>query len=127
MSLTPAQFMDEYAIRTNTHQFDSVAELIAEDAVYWFNDGSFLGRAAIRQAFEATWAAIQNEIYRIDDVRWLVQDQHSAVCIYTFHWQGQVNNAVVQGSGRGTSVLSSINELWLVVHEHLSPMPPART
>ena len=105
------------------HQFNSVAELIAEDAVYWFNDGSFIGREAIRDAFEATWAYIRNETYQIEDVKWLTQDAHSAVCIYTFRWQGQVNERLVQGSGRGTSVLRKVDESWRVVHEHLSPMP----
>ncbi len=126
MGLTPAQLIEEYALRTNSHQFDAVADLIAEDAVYWFNDGSFVGCEAIRQAFEQTWAPIQNEIYRIEDLLWLAQDQQSAVCIYTFHWQGQVSDQLMHGSGRGTSVLRKVDERWLVVHEHLSPMPPAR-
>lgn len=123
MIRTPAQFLEDYVARTNGHQFAAVAELIAEDAVFWFNDGSFVGRVAIRGAFERTWAAIHDEIYRVDDIQWLVVDDHAAVCAYTFHWQGLIDGRLAQGSGRGTSVLRRTAERWLVVHEHLSPMP----
>lgn len=123
MSQTPAQMMDEYVRRTNTHQFDAVAELIAEDALFWFNDGSFVGHEAIRRAFEATWALIQDESYRVDDVQWLVVDSQAAVCVYTFHWRGMVNGQLAGGLGRGTSVLRLTAGRWQIVHEHLSPMP----
>ena len=125
MSQTPAQLMEEYVLRTNRHRFTSVAELIAEDAVFWFNDGSFVGHGAIRGVFEKTWALIQDEIYRVDDIRWLAVDTHAAVCVYTFHWQGMVNGQLAQGSGRGTSVLRKSAERWQIVHEHLSPIPRA--
>ena len=123
IDLAVMQFMDEYAVRTNTHQFNAVAELIAEDATYWFSDGSFHGLAAIRHAFEETWAFIQNEIYQVRNVEWLVTDEHVAVCIYSFHWQGLVNGQLAQGSGRGTSVLRKTGTQWQVIHEHLSPTP----
>ena len=115
--------MEQYALRTNSHQFAAVAELIAEDAVYWFNDGSFVGLDAIQQAFERTWDYIREEVYEVEDVHWLAQDAKTAVCIYTFRWRGRVNDQSVQGSGRGTSVLRKTGDRWQVVHEHLSPMP----
>ena len=122
--MTPFELMGEYERRTNTHNFDNVAELIAEDAVYWFNDGSFRGRDEIRGAFAKTWNHIQEEKYAIEDVHWLVNDERVAVCIYTFHWEGIVEGRVLAGSGRGTSVLEKREGRWLVVHEHLSHMPP---
>ncbi len=125
MTATPEQLMDEYALRTNTHQFSAVAELIAEDAVYWFNDGSFVGVDAIRQAFEKTWASIRDEIYSVEDVQWIGIDESVAACIYTFRWQGLVDGKTVRGSGRGTTVLRRRDGRWLVVHEHLSPFPKA--
>ncbi|WP_245622299.1 NUDIX domain-containing protein [Devosia epidermidihirudinis] len=44
-----------YGVRINEHRFDSLVELIADDAVFWFSDGSHVGIAAVRRAFEATW------------------------------------------------------------------------
>ena len=96
-------FMEEYSRRTNTHRFDEVAALIAEDAVFWFSDGSYRGLASIRDAFERTWQAIQDEFYAIDDVEWLVVSDQSAVCIYSFHWRGIVKGVPRNGAGRGTS------------------------
>ncbi len=120
MEQTPENFLKEYARRINTHQFDLVAPLIAEEAVFWFTDGSFLGRDSIRRAFEQTWSFIQQETYRIDNIEWIIRDSQSAACIYTFHWQGLVDGMVREGSGRGTSLLHKGSQGWQVMHEHLS-------
>src|SRR5215831_1237522 len=51
---TPTAFLREYERCANTHRFDEVAPLIAEDAIFWCPDGSYQWKEAIRQAFEAT-------------------------------------------------------------------------
>jgi ketosteroid isomerase-like protein len=122
--MTPSEYMHEYEWRTNTHRFEEVEPLIAEKAIFWFNDGSFHGRDAIRQAFEHTWDYIQGERYSIENVQWLVNDHSAAVCVYTFHWQGKVDGHQMEGNGRGTSVLQRVGDRWQVIHEHLSPLPP---
>lgn len=48
--MTPVEFRNELERRTNTHRFEEVAPLLADNAVYWFNNGSFQGKEAIRQA-----------------------------------------------------------------------------
>jgi ketosteroid isomerase-like protein len=116
-------FLEEYERRTNTHQFEEVASLIAEDAVFWFTDGSFRGLEAIQNAFQRTWAVIRDEQYQIVDVEWLSVEPNSAACIYTFRWQGIIDGAIHQGSGRGTSLLRKKGETWQVAHEHLSRFP----
>lgn len=121
--MTPIEFLRELERRTNTHRFEEVAPLLADNAVYWFNDGSFQGKAAIKQAFEKTWAYIQDEHYALENVQWLVNDEHSAVCIYHFRWQGKVEGQFLQGMGRGTGVLQKVDGHWKVIHEHLSSMP----
>jgi ketosteroid isomerase-like protein len=121
--MTAAEFLREYERRTNTHCFENVAPLIANNALFWFNDGSFQGKDAIKQAFENTWAYIQEEQYSIDNVQWLVNEANSAVCTYIFHWQGISDGRKVQGIGRGTSVLRKVDARWQVVHEHLSALP----
>jgi ketosteroid isomerase-like protein len=121
--MTPEEFLHVYEQRTNTHRFEEVAPLIADTAVYWFNDGSFQGKEAIKQAFEKTWKIIQEEHYAIENIQWLVKDQQSAVCIYLFHWQGNVEGQRMQGMGRGTSIVKKVNSQWQVIHEHLSSLP----
>lgn len=121
--MSPQDFMHEYERLTNTHDFANVAPLLADDAVYWFSDGSFEGVAEIRGAFERTWAIIQNERYAISDVRWFWQSDDSAACMYSFSWHGTVDGAPAEGSGRGTSLLRRDAGRWQVVHEHLSLRP----
>jgi ketosteroid isomerase-like protein len=121
-STTPQQCLQEYERRTNTHSFAEVAPLIAGDAVYWFSDGSYRGLDAIQQAFECTWAYIRDERYAIENVHWLGIDEHTATCIYTFHWQGITPNGPAEGSGRGTTIFHKRDGHWQVTHEHLSPL-----
>lgn len=120
---TPDDFMREYAVQTNTHDFEQVAPLIAGGAVYFFSDGSYTSVGDLRAAFERTWATIHDEDYRIEDVRWLARDERIAVCVYRFSWHGVVNGQPRDGVGRGTSVLARSQAGWRVIHEHLSPMP----
>ncbi len=121
--MTPDEFLHAYEQRTNTHDFEQVKPLLDEHAVYWFSDGSFRGTEEIKQAFEKTWDFVREERYAIEQVQWLVRTEESAVCIYTFHWQGLIGGKPEQGVGRGTSVLHKVDGQWKVIHEHLSPMP----
>lgn len=113
-------FLDLYERRTNTHDFEAVREFIDPDAVYWFSDGVHEGIREIQQAFEQTWDAIRDEVYSIEDVRWLTVDGDSASCIYTFHWKGTVDGQVETGSGRGTCIVHRHEGSWKIVQEHLS-------
>ena len=120
---TPADFIREYEQACNTHNFDNVVTLIAPEAVYWFNDGSFHGPDQIRGAFEKTWTAIQDERYALEDVNWIAASDEVAVCVYRFRWQGHAGGQFVSGAGRGTSVLRRDDGHWRVAHEHLSRIP----
>lgn len=116
-------FLAEYIRATNTHRFDEVAPLVDEAAVFWFTSGTYRGLAAIRAAFERTWAMIQEEVYVIEDVEWLAADESSAACLYTYRWRGCIDGVVREGSGRGTTVWRRDGRQWRVVHEHLSAWP----
>lgn len=113
-------FMRQYEEATNRHDFDLLAPLIAEDATYWFTDGSHRGIAAIRAAVSRTFATIQDEVYRITDLEWVALADDFAVCHYQFHWSGTVDGEPASGRGRGTNVLTRRAGTWLMLHEHLS-------
>lgn len=114
------QFLREYEVATNTHDFDQVAPLLNEEAIYWFSDGSYTGINAIRQAFMETWNKIQNEKYQIRNIEWIGIEEKLAVCIYEFHWEGEVDGEKLSGTGRGTNVIGRVNNKWKMLHEHLS-------
>jgi hypothetical protein len=52
--------------------------LIANDATYWFTDGSYRGREEIAGALERTFAAIQNELYEIRELEWFAANDEFA-------------------------------------------------
>jgi ketosteroid isomerase-like protein len=114
------EFLGEYCERTNARDLSRWRELVAEDATYWFTDGSFVGIDAIVAAVERTYAAIQDEVYTISDVQWVCASDESAVARYRFHWVGLVDGERREGRGRGTNVMVKRDGRWQMVHEHLS-------
>ncbi|AWP25616.1 DUF4440 domain-containing protein [Paenibacillus glucanolyticus] len=115
--------LEAYIAATNTHDFDQVARLLDEEAVYWFSDRSCTTLDEIRLYFEQAWDAIREEVYRAEDVEWIASDAHSAVCIYTYHFEGYHQGTFMSGSGRATNVfIRDVEGSWKLKHEHLSSM-----
>lgn len=112
-------FLQAYEAASNSRDFDAVSPLIADNATYWFTDGTHEGKAAIRKAFEATWARIQNEQYTLSNVQWVATNYWVAACTYTFISDGLVDGKHQTFTGRGTTVLARRSGNWRVVHEHL--------
>ncbi|EFU38475.1 hypothetical protein PVOR_30763 [Paenibacillus vortex V453] len=113
--------LEAYIAATNTHDFDQVARLLDEEAVYWFSDRSCTTLDEIRLYFEQAWDAIREEVYRAEDVEWIASDAHSAVCIYTYHFEGYHQGTFMSGSGRATNVfIRDVEGSWKLKHEHLS-------
>ncbi|WP_327406209.1 nuclear transport factor 2 family protein [Streptomyces sp. NBC_01288] len=113
-------FMTRYEQAANAHDIHRVAPLIDADAVYWFSDGSHRGLGEISEAIEQTFAAIQDEVYEIRDLEWVVLAADHAVCRYRFSWTGVVDGRPRSGQGRGTNVLVKREGGWKMQHEHLS-------
>ncbi|GAA3597438.1 nuclear transport factor 2 family protein [Kribbella ginsengisoli] len=113
-------FMAEYGKLTNAHDVGRLRELIADDASYWFTDGSYEGVEAIADAVQRTFDEIRDEVYTISDLRWVHVSADFAVVRYRFHWAGLVDGQQREGRGRGTNALARRNGRWQMLHEHLS-------
>ncbi|MDT5028795.1 MAG: hypothetical protein QOE61_5221 [Micromonosporaceae bacterium] len=113
-------FMYRYEQATNRHDFDQLVPLIADDATYWFTEGSYRGVDAIRTAIEHTFATILDEVYEVQDLEWVAVTDDLAVCRYHFSWKGVVEGEPASGQGRGTNVVTKRNGAWRMLHEHLS-------
>lgn len=113
-------FLKQYEQANNSHEIDRVVPLIAEDAVYWFSDGSYRGLDAITGAIERTFGTIHGEKYEIKDLEWVVLAADHAVCRYRFFWTGAVDGQPRSGKGRGTNVIVRRDGAWKMQHEHLS-------
>jgi ketosteroid isomerase-like protein len=120
--MSPQEFMEE--LNNAGKSLDRTLSMIADDALYWFSNGtSHHGKSEIAAAFKFNADTIKDDTYKIGALRWIVKTPTCAVCTYPFHWTGKVGGQPAEGRGRGTSVLEKRGEAWFVVHEHLSKGP----
>lgn len=122
--MRPEDTLKRYEALINSHDFDQLAPLISDDAIFWFNDGSHLGLEQIRSAFELTWQNFPLESYWLEKMHWIAKGENTAGCIYHFCWTAMIDEKTVSGGGRGTTILRRDNGIWKIVHEHLSQFPP---
>ncbi|KAJ4178494.1 hypothetical protein NW767_014847 [Fusarium falciforme] len=113
-------FIEAYELANNSHDISRVMPFIAEDATYWFSDGSYRGIAEIRAAIEKTFLKIVDEVYKVRDLEWPVVTTEVAVCRYRFAWTGIVGGEARSGLGRGTTIIVRRGTGWMMLHEHLS-------
>lgn len=110
-----------YVESLNTHSWDQIASHVAEDAVFIFTEGTFIGHAAAKAAFEKTFKLIENEVFSLHDIVWTVVTDDVATCHYEFRWKGLISGQESSGGGRGTTILRKVDGRWLIAHEHLGP------
>jgi ketosteroid isomerase-like protein len=119
--MTPAEVQAELIRRMSAKDLVGSLELIADDAVYfWSNGSAMFGKDAIAEGLKENFANIDNDTYEVSDVTWLVESADAAACVFKFAWTGEIEGRPVSGRGRGASVLRRTNAKWEVVHENLS-------
>ncbi|WP_152393570.1 YybH family protein [Paenibacillus guangzhouensis] len=113
--------LQQYIAATNTHDFNQVAQVIDAEAVYWFSDRSCTTPVEIQAYFEQAWQIIEDEVYSASDISWIAEDANTAVCLYTYHWEGKYKGEFASGQGRAANVFRRHQDgTWRIVHEHLS-------
>jgi ketosteroid isomerase-like protein len=124
------EFLHRFEALAEQEDFGLIRELIDERAYFRFNDGDFIGRAAIQAAFERTWRAdptVKKARFYLSDIVVLTTDTATATATYSWHWEGSQGERSFKIQGRGTRVLRGVGRQWRIVHEHLSRWPtPAR-
>jgi ketosteroid isomerase-like protein len=113
-------FVAGYEQANNSRDIGRVESMIAEDATYWFSDGSYRGLDEITGAIKRTFLAIQDEVYEIKDLEWVVLTAEHAACRYRFSWTGVIDGRPRSGQGRGTNVVVKRDGEWKIRHEHLT-------
>ncbi len=119
--MTPQDLMLAYEQALASQEWSNVEPLMHEDVCVTFSSGTFKGKDEVRKVFERNFSAIEDEEYAIEDLHWAFVGEGSAVCLYTFQWQGLINGQPASGGGRGTSVLVNAAGRWQIVAEHLGP------
>ncbi len=119
-------FLHEFEALAEREEFDLIREFIDENAYFRFNDGDFVGRAAIQAAFEKTWRGdptVKKARFYLTDIKVLTVDDKTATATYTYHWEGSQGDQGFSIRGRGTRVLLRHAGGFRIVHEHLSRFP----
>lgn len=114
--------LQNYVRCLGSHRWELIDPLVTEDVVFIFSEGTHIGKAAAKTAFENTFAHIADEEYWTTDLKWTTATPTMACCHYLFHWKGYIAGKEANGSGRGTSVLVKVDGKWLIAHEHLGPL-----
>ena len=122
--MRPQDLMQAYEEALASQAWKNVEPLMHQDVCVTFSSGTFKGKDQVRQAFEHNFSAIEDEEYSIEDLHWAFVGEESAVCLYTFQWQGLINGQPSSGGGRGTSVLANVAGKWQIMAEHLGPHAP---
>lgn len=120
------EFLNRFEAVAEKENFDLIEGMVHADAVFRFNDGDFIGRPAVRGAFEKTWkgsANVKKERFYLSDIQVLTVDAASATATYTYHWEGSMDGQPFRIQGRGTRVLVVENGHLQIIHEHLSRYP----
>ena len=118
---SPADYKRELVRRMNAKDLAGTMELIADDAVYfWSNGAAMFGKDEIAEGIKDVSETIQNDVYEVLDLTWLIETPDVAVAVYRFQWTGEVDGEPASGRGRGASVLRRIDGEWRTVHENLS-------
>ncbi len=119
-------FLDRFEEIAEQENFDLIEDMVHKDAVFRFNDGDFVGRQAVRAAFEKTWKGstdVKKERFYLTDIQVLTVDATSATATYTYNWEGSMDGRPFRVRGRGTRVLVVENGRVQIIHEHLSRYP----
>lgn len=123
MQQTPEQALRAYEAALSTYDWVQIAPFIHPDACFVFSSGTHLGREAIGEAVRRVFTIIRDEQYRISELQWVMQTPSFATCVYRFEWCGVIDGQPASGAGRGTCVLVCQDQRWLLLNEHLGPLP----
>jgi len=123
MTDSPAEALAGYIAATNSHDFRELAPRLGERAVYYFGNATCETPEAIQHYFEQAWATVVDEVYAAEDVQWLSVTDDAATAVYRYAWSGLIDGTPARGHGRATNVFERLDGRWLLVHEHLSPIP----
>ena len=120
------RFLNQFEEIAEKKDFSKIHDMIHERAFFRFNDGDFIGRQAVKGAFEKTWqggSKAQNERFYLSDIVILSTDHATATVTYTYNWEGVHEARQFRVRGRGTRVLVREQGRLQIIHEHLSRFP----
>ena len=123
--MTLDAFPAAYEAALRSQRWERVAPLMHDEACVTFSTGAVhRGKAAVQRAFEANFAAIENEDYRISELVWRDRTADRASYTFRFAWSGRIAGQPASGAGTGTATLIRTESGWLLLAERLHRAAP---
>lgn len=118
-------FPAAYEAALRSQRWALVAPLIHDEACVTFSTGAVhRGKAAVQRAFEANFAAIENEDYRISELVWRERSADRASYTFRFAWTGRIAGQPASGAGKGSITLVLTPTGWQLLAETLHRAAP---
>jgi len=112
----------QYDHAINTHDFEEVARLLHEKAVFSFNGQTFANREQLKMYHDNFWNSVKESKFWHTDVNWIQVDSNTMVSTSTYNYTGYVDGNFTEGKGTSTDVFvkNKLTDEWLLIHEHSS-------
>lgn len=121
----PDAFPAAYEAALRSQRWERVAPLIHDEASVTFSTGAVhRGKAAVQRAFEANFAAIENEDYRVSELAWRDRTADRASYTFRFAWSGRIAGQPASGAGTGSIILVLTPTGWRLLAETLHRATP---
>ena len=121
----PDAFPAAYEAALRSQRWERVAPLMHDEACVTFSTGAVhRGKAAVQRAFEANFAAIENEDYRISELAWRDRTADRASYTFRFAWSGRIAGQPASGAGTGSITLVRCEDGWRLLAETLHRAAP---
>ena len=118
-------FPAAYEAALRSQRWDLVAPLMHDEACVTFSTGAVhRGKAAVQRAFEANFAAIENEDYRVSELVWRDRNEDRASYTFRFAWTGRIAGQPASGAGTGSITLVLTPTGWQLLAETLHRATP---
>jgi ketosteroid isomerase-like protein len=118
--MTPEAFPAAYEAALRSQRWERVAPLMHDEACVTFSTGAVhRGKAAVQRAFEANFAAIENEDYLVTELVWCDRTADRASYTFRFAWSGRLAGQPASGNGLGTITLARCEDGWRLLAETL--------
>ena len=83
--MNPAETKREMVRRMLAKGLPATMELIADDAVYfWSNGSAMFGKSAIEAAMKANFDSLVGDTYDVRDITWIAENDDVAACVFRF-------------------------------------------